>query len=218
MFQKGFIADNCLLHFYIWAMALLKLPVFALNTICFPGHSIPIRVFEDRYHSLLQDCEAADRSFVVSLISRGSEVGDMATPFRVGTLVEYSELRDSGGEYFIQPRGRHRVFLENFDRESKPYLLAECRSYNDEGDAVAEPGDISALEEKISALASDTEQLQASDVQRILIEMKETLSAENYSLFLCGCLQIPTMNLQHLLESRSAEYRLKNLKHILFQV
>src|SRR5690349_4013908 len=99
-----------------------KFPVFPLKTICFPGHKLPLRIFEDRYVQMLDDL-ADHPLFVISLISHGEEVGGEATPFRVGTLVEFESIDRQGDFHFIRPRGKRRVYLESFDRASRPYLM-----------------------------------------------------------------------------------------------
>ena len=40
--------------------------------------------------------------------------------------------------------------------------------------------------------------------------VREDLDRENYSLFLCGCLDLPPIYLQRLLETRSPAFRMKN--------
>ena len=102
-----------------------------------------MRVFEDRYVQLLKDVED-DGRFVIAMISSGEEVGAMATPYRVGTLVEFDAIDRQGDFQYIRPKGRRRVYLESFDRESKPYLMANVRDYADDP---AEPQAVDRLPE-----------------------------------------------------------------------
>ena len=56
-----------------------QLPVFPLNTVVFPGVTLPLHVFEDRYralvHHLLKIGEKPDRVFGIVAIREGYEVG-----------------------------------------------------------------------------------------------------------------------------------------------
>ena len=56
-----------------------QLPVFPLNTVVFPGVTLPLHVFEDRYralvHHLLTIAEKPDRVFGIVAIREGYEVG-----------------------------------------------------------------------------------------------------------------------------------------------
>ena len=191
-----------------------KFPVFPLKTLCFPGHKIPLRIFEERYLHMLSDIDD-NPLFVVSLISHGEEVGASATPYRVGTLVEFDDIRKQGDFALIQPRGKHRVYLDRFDRDSRPYLTADCTLYADQ--AQADPGDdrLPELEEKILSLAMSLGSKEMAGVRDLLAGVREELDRENYSLFLCGCLDLPPIYLQRLLESRSLAYRMENALNLL---
>lgn len=199
-------------------MSLGKIPVFPLKTICFPGHRLPLRIFEDRYVQLLEDLSQVPGtpSFVISLLSHGDEVGGEATPFRVGTLVEYDDVETQGDFHFIRPRGRHRVYLEAFDRESRPYLTASATPYRDEA-AAGGDGRIPELEAAILGMASRLGPEESRGIPDVLETMRGELDAENYSLFLCGCLELPHIYLQRFLESRSLAYRIDNALNLLSQ-
>ncbi len=58
----------------------MELPLFPLNTVLFPGMKLPLHIFEERYKLMIDKCLEGDRTFGVSLIKLGSEVGD--PPFR----------------------------------------------------------------------------------------------------------------------------------------
>lgn len=196
-----------------------KIPVFPLKTTCFPGHRLPLRIFEDRYVQMLDDLEkaAGTPSFVISLLSHGEEVGGEATPFRVGTLVEFDDVQTQGDFHFIRPRGRHRVYLESFDRETKPYLTALAVPYADDASEAPAQHRIPELEERILAMVSRLGPEESRGIPEVLEAMKDELDRENYSLFLCGCLELPAIYLQRFLESRSLAYRIDNALNLLDQ-
>ncbi len=197
-------------------MFLGKFPVFPLRTLCFPGHKIPLRVFEDRYAQMLQDI-ADNPTFVISLISSGEEVGREATPYRVGTLVEFGRVVRQDDFQLIAPQGVHRVYLETFDRESQPYLQAECSVFNDEPTPKESTIRLPELEAKILAIAGALGPEESRNARDVMEGMRTELDTENFSLFLCGCLHLPTMFLQRLLESRSFSYRIENALNLLAQ-
>jgi len=199
------------------------LPVFPLDSVVFPGHLLPLKIFEPRYLQLLKDCEASgEQRFIIGLISSGQEVGGPSTPFRVATLVRYTKIIQSDGLSFISPIGQKRVHLNRFIRDQKPYLMAEYSDFSDELETTDSPethskADLSWLEKKLSQLWISNATVESKEAYARLLLKKETLTAENYNLYLCGCLDMPAIHHQHLLESKPCDYRLKNLVNILRQ-
>ena len=51
------------------------LPLFPLNVVLYPGMSLPLRVFEERYKQMMNRCLEGDMTFGVVLIKSGKEVG-----------------------------------------------------------------------------------------------------------------------------------------------
>lgn len=200
-------------------MPLDKIPVFPLKSICFPGHRLPLRIFEERYIRMLDDLAEGPESptFVISLLSSGEEVGGEATPFRVGTLVEYDGVESQGDFRLIRPRGRRRVYLETFDRQSRPYLTAAISPYRDEPESDASAGRIPELEACILSMVAQLGPEESRGVPAVLEAMRDELDLESYSLFLCGCLDLPPIYLQRFLESRSLAYRIDNAVNLISQ-
>jgi uncharacterized protein len=52
----------------------MRLPLFPLHTVLFPGGLLPLKVFEQRYIDMTKACLSDDRPFGVCLIVRGDEV------------------------------------------------------------------------------------------------------------------------------------------------
>jgi Lon protease-like protein len=193
-----------------------SLPVFPLRNPCFPGHKIPLRIFEDRYIAMLKDLEDNPR-FVIAMISSGEEVGGTATPYRVGTLVEFDSIDRQGDFRYIRPKGRKRVYLETFDRESRPYLTAACRDYSDEPSDPSGPDRLPELEARILKMVTVLGPEESRGIRDVLDGVRTDLDRENYSLFLCGCLHLPPIYLQRLLELRSLPFRMENALNLLSQ-
>ncbi len=111
-----------------------SLPLFPLNTVLFPGASLPLRIFEDRYKLMLRDCLRADSVFGVVLIREGPEVGGPAVPHDTGTAAEIVQVDDLRGEQFlISCVGRQRFRIREITRHA-PYLTARVETLDDEAD------------------------------------------------------------------------------------
>jgi len=70
----------------------MEIPLFPLNTVLFPGATLPLHIFEDRYKEMIGACIDAQRPFGVLLIRKGFEVGDLAEPFEVGTTAHIARV------------------------------------------------------------------------------------------------------------------------------
>lgn len=112
--------------------------MFPLGTVLFPGVSLPLHIFEDRYRTLVRDLLAepvpSRRRLGIVAIREGYEVGSHGrqSAHRVGCeaqLLAARELPD--GRFDIVLGGRRRLVLEDVD-SSGDYLR----------------GDISYLEER----------------------------------------------------------------------
>lgn len=60
--------------------------IFPLNTVLFPGGTLPLKIFEQRYIEMTKSCLRDSRPFGVCLIREGREVGTAAVPEPVGCL------------------------------------------------------------------------------------------------------------------------------------
>ena len=96
--------------------------MFPLNAVLFPGVSVPLTVFEDRYralvHHLLRVQDPADRLFGSVGIREGYEVGDHGAQslFRVGCRVQLTEVEPHpDGTFSIVAVGLERIELERLD-------------------------------------------------------------------------------------------------------
>ena len=98
------------------------LPMFPLNTVLFPGMSVPLHVFEDRYralvHHLLRVDDPTERVFGSVGIREGYEVGEHGAQwlFRVGCRVKMTEVEaHSDGTFELVAVGLDRIELEHLD-------------------------------------------------------------------------------------------------------
>jgi uncharacterized protein len=100
----------------------VSLPMFPLNAVIFPGVSVPLNVFEDRYralvHHLLRVEDPTQRLFGSVGIREGYEVGDHGAQslFRVGCRVQLTEVEaHPDGTFSIVAVGLDRIQLERLD-------------------------------------------------------------------------------------------------------
>jgi uncharacterized protein len=191
-------------------------PVFPLHGVSFPGHRLPLRVFEPRYLQMLADITES-RCFVVALIRSGPEVGGEAMPYPVGTLVDIDTVRGEGEVKRIEPMGRDRVYIENYVKQGKPYLQAECSFYADEPWPAEADAHLLELQNALVAAAKEHAPGTEDGVLSAFDRAKRSLDDENFSLFLCGCLALPPAYRQRFLETRQAVDRMRLAMHLLSQ-
>ena len=103
----------------------MRLPLFPLNVVLFPGGYLPLHIFEERYRLMMRHCLDGDRRFGVVLISSGSEVGGPAAPESVGTVAVIDEVRTlDDGRMLIGVEGERRFRIVEIV-EQLPYVIAE---------------------------------------------------------------------------------------------
>jgi hypothetical protein len=189
------------------------LPLFPLNTVTFPGLTLPLHIFEPRYRRLLTDIEAATgdshRRFVVTAIRSGFEVGNASARslYRIGTLVQVSELAWlEDGRADLEATALTRVLIKGTDDEL-PYLIADISE-------VADPASGSGAVD-LAALALNTFTTYRSALSRlrgepVLIgELPRDPELLSYSLGATALLSM--RDRQTLLEATTTENRLSLL-------
>jgi Lon protease-like protein len=62
----------------------LRLPIFPLNAVLYPGGMLPLKIFEQRYLEMTKACLRDGTPFGVCRIREGLEVGAPAVPDAVG--------------------------------------------------------------------------------------------------------------------------------------
>jgi Lon protease-like protein len=99
-----------------------QLPIFPLNTVMFPGVTVPLHVFEDRYralvHHLLTISDKSLRLFGIVAIREGYEVGQhgVHSVHRVGCVVQMTSVEPyEDGRFDIEVVGRQRMRLDGLD-------------------------------------------------------------------------------------------------------
>jgi hypothetical protein len=195
-----------------------RLPIFPLNAVVFPGVTVPLHVFEDRYralvHHLLTIAEKPDRLFGVVAIREGYEVGThgVQSVHRVGCLVQMTSVEPyPDGRFDIEVVGRNRLRLDGLDT-SGPYLLGD----------VEMPDEPAPADREADHEAQRTRQI-FEDYRRRLSEMRgdDVLDGdlprdpEYLSYSLAATCLLTLQERQSLLEAATAVERLVMLRHTL---
>lgn len=108
---------------------LRKLSLFPLNTVLFPGITLPLHIFEPRYRVMINRCLKLNQPFGVVLIREGQEVGGDAIPYAIGTSAYITHVQPlDGGRMNIQAVGHQRFRVERIE-QSKPFLVAWVEAY-----------------------------------------------------------------------------------------
>lgn len=185
-----------------------EVPLFPVHTVLFPGASLRLHVFEDRYRLLIKRCLDTQEPFGVVLIRNGAEVGNPAEPFMVGTKVQIESVFEyEDGRFDIQIRGEDRFRVRRLD-ESQPYLVGYAEPVDDEPAATSvdyEP----LMERAREAFRTLIRQIYAQTEIEVTVSFPP--DALGLSFALANYLPIDNRHKQRLLETTDTYERLSEL-------
>lgn len=139
----------------------MRIPIFPLNTVLFPGGPLPLRIFESRYLDMVSNCLKTDSPFGVLLIREGAEAGS-ATTHHVGTLARISDwYQGSDGLLGITAIGEQRFRLESSERQSDGLNVGEVELVAAE-DSLPLPDEYRALTQILANVMDDLGRLYES--------------------------------------------------------
>jgi hypothetical protein len=114
------------------APLLPQIPLFPLDMALFPGVTLPLRIFEQRYLRLVTETLRADSGFGVALIRSGKEVG-RASVWPAGLYVQIVDWsQGEEGLLYIQVRGERRFRVLETHRAEDGLLFGEVEWLPDE--------------------------------------------------------------------------------------
>ena len=106
---------------------LAELSLFPLNVVLFPGMPMPLRIFEERYKLMINQCIDNSEVFGILLIREGPEVGGGAVPHAIGTTARITEVeRLEDGRMNLSTTGETRFQLVE-PLYDAPYLRGKVR-------------------------------------------------------------------------------------------
>ncbi len=170
--------------------------MFPLSTVLFPHAPLPLHVFEERYKALMGDCMAADGTFGVVLIARGSEVGGGDERVDVGTTARITNLTElEDGRMLVMARGVERILIERW-LDEHPYPRAEvCPLPLGHGNAEAEA--VAVAERAVRRLRSLLSEL--GQVPALPHDLELTGQPEETGWRLCDLAPLALIDRQRLL-------------------
>ena len=113
------------------------MPMFPLGSVLFPHAYLPLRIFEPRYRTMVDDLLAGSGEFGVVLIERGSEVGGGDVRHRVATVARVIQaVPQPDGGWLIGVVGVRRVRVEQW-LPDLPYPRAIVTDWTDGPPAAA---------------------------------------------------------------------------------
>lgn len=110
----------------------MTFPLFPLpETVIFPGMTIPLYIFEERYKQMVKDCLTNQPRLVIVLSRPRAHLSDGAVPTHaVGAYVDIIKVAENmDGTYHILVHGQERCKVEAIDTTSHPYYSIEDRPY-----------------------------------------------------------------------------------------
>ena len=175
----------------------MKIPLFPLDVVLFPGAALPLHIFEERYKEMIGLCLQQQSSFgVVRAQSDGlAIIGCTARIVRVAR-------RYDDGRMDILCQGEHRFEIETLDN-SQSFLQAQVDFFDDEADDPA----ARSLKEECLALHFETMELAGIDTS----EMPASLDGP-ISFLLASNLPADLGFKQQLLNTRSDTQRTEYLR------
>lgn len=109
-------------------MPSMRIPIFPLETVLFPGTALPLHIFELRYQEMIGECLTEDKTFGV-VRAEGDKMAIVGCTAQVVRVLE--RYRD--GRMDILCEGRRRFEIDGLD-ESRNFLQADVDFFDDEGE------------------------------------------------------------------------------------
>ena len=184
----------------------MELPLFPLNSVLFPGATLALHILEEHYKQMIRWCLENDSPFGVLLIRSGSEVGEPAEPFEVGTTARIIRVQHLGeGRMNLVCLGQQRFRLSRKVSES-PYLVGEVQplqSEQGEGEQARE------LADTVSALFAEYYRLYLAVSNQWSRQIGMPSAPGKLADFVASRLSVSLWTKQRLLEELSVRRRLE---------
>ena len=90
----------------------MRIPLFPLHNVLFPGGVLPLRIFEPRYLEMVSTCMKEGTGFGIALILSGSEVGEAAKTYDIGSyarIIDWNMRNDGFLGISVQSEQRFRI-------------------------------------------------------------------------------------------------------------
>lgn len=106
---------------------MMQLPLLPLNLVLFPGMSLNIHIFQDRYKTMINHCIDKRQPFGISMIANNqADTSTNAKPHLIGCTAQIVQIQPlAEGRMNITIIGKERFKIETIDTDKHPYLLAD---------------------------------------------------------------------------------------------
>jgi Lon protease-like protein len=105
----------------------MRIPLFPLNMVLFPGAALPLHVFEERYREMVGECLSEKKAFGV-VRADGEQMSIVGCTARIVRVVHSYD----DGRMDILCEGERRFEIEALD-ESRSFLQGDVEFFEDEG-------------------------------------------------------------------------------------
>jgi Lon protease-like protein len=143
---------------------MMRVPIFPLNLVLFPGQTLPLHIFEERYKQMLARCLRERIPFGIVLMKENGRFSGRGTPHSIGTFAQISQVEEMpegrctvpaphrGNCFHIICRGDGRFRVTSLDRREAEYLVADVDPFPDER---APAPAMAMVGQRVSALFDD---------------------------------------------------------------
>ena len=112
------------------------IPLFPLSIVVFPGHLVPLNIFEERYKKMIADCAGEEGRYEPFGISYEND-GDVAAIGCAVTVTRRAEANAEGSFHIVcRARRRYRI-LQVYEDDA--YLRGHVECFDDDEDDEADP-------------------------------------------------------------------------------
>lgn len=186
-----------------------EIPLFPLRTVLLPGGNLPLRIFEQRYLSMIRECASQDSGFGVCLIQEGEEAIAPVKPAPIGTLariVDWFTLED--GLLGVSTVGTARFLTEHTRKQEDGLFIGQVRWLPEPS-----PCPVPVAHSVLSDVLGRFMEKVGDDYPEYRPDLLQDAVWVGYRL--TELLPLPTIEKQHLLELSDPVERLQTLVEIL---
>lgn len=185
-----------------------KIPIFPLGLVLFPGSTLPLKIFEQRYLEMTKTCVRDDSVFGVCRIRQGQEVGAPAEHEEIGCSARISQWDMPHPNLFHLLCKGERVFrVVDVKTEANGLILGVVQWLTSDSSAVDTDSFHVCRDvlERVAERAGDT----------VFADAPQFDDPEWVSYRLSELLPIDSQRKQALLEERSTAQRLATISKML---
>ena len=195
-----------------WHM--IDLPLFPLSSVLFPGGTLPLHIFEERYKLMIGECVAQQSPFGVVLIKSGKEVGGPAEPYDVGTTARIARVQHlPDGRMNLVAVGSERFRIGEITQR-RPFLRARVEILRD--DDATTPVNAERAE-RVSALYGEYYRTALALTEQWQLRVALPEDPRAIADFVAGRVEAEALLKQRLLEELSVSERLRAEEGLLQQ-